>query len=42
MQRTRLRLLEKLNFTVLSIHWDEWRKAREAGTLQAFMRNLIE
>jgi len=26
------RLLEKLNFTVVSIHWDDWRKAREANT----------
>ena len=34
------RLLEKLNFTVMSIHWDEWRRAREAGTQKEFLRNL--
>ena len=31
------RLLEKLNFTVVSIHWDDWRKAREANTRQVFL-----
>jgi len=35
------RLLEKLNFTVVSIYWDDWRKAREANTQKAFIRNLI-
>jgi hypothetical protein len=34
------RLLEKLNFTVMSIHWDDWRRAREAGTQKEFLRNL--
>ena len=35
------RLLEKLNFTVVSIHWDEWRRAREANTRKDFLRKLI-
>jgi len=34
------RLLEKLNFTVVSIHWDDWRRARGAGTQKEFLRNL--
>jgi len=36
------RLLEKLNFTVVSIHWDDWRKARATDkTKQDFLRNLL-
>ena len=35
------RLLEKLNFTLVSIYWDDWRKAREANTHKAFLLNLI-
>jgi len=35
------RLLEKLNFTVVSIHWDDWRKAREANTHKEFLQNLL-
>jgi len=34
------RLLEKLNFSVVSIHWDDWRKARVANTLKDFIRGL--
>jgi hypothetical protein len=34
------RLLEKLNFTVVSIHWDDWRKAREANTEQDLLRKI--
>jgi len=25
---------------VVSIHWDDWRRAREAGTQKEFLRNL--
>ena len=35
------RLLEKLNFTVVSIHWDEWRREREAGTKKDYLQNLF-
>jgi len=36
------RLLEKLNFTVVSIHWDDWRKASEANTtMKDFLRKLL-
>ncbi len=35
------RLLEKLNFTVMSIHWDDWRRAREAGTKKDYLQNLF-
>jgi len=34
------RLLAKLNFTVVSIHWDDYRKAKEANTHKEFLRNL--
>ena len=34
------RLLEKLNFTVVSIHWDDWRKASDANTHLEFLLNL--
>jgi len=36
------RLLEKLNFTVVSIHWDDWRRAREANTQKDFLLNLLK
>jgi len=35
------RLMEGLGFTVVSIHWDDWRKAREAKTQQVFLFKLI-
>jgi len=35
------RLLENLNFTVVSIHWDVWRKAREANTHKEFVLKLL-
>ena len=35
------RLLEKLNFTVVSIHWDDWRKREKPKTLKAFLLNLL-
>jgi len=35
------RLLEKLNFTVVSIHWDEWRRARAAGMKKDYLQNLF-
>jgi len=35
------RLLEKLNFTVVSIHWDDWRRAINTNTSKDFLRNLI-
>jgi len=36
------RLLEKLNFTVVSIHLVDWRKAREANTKKDFLRKLLK
>ena len=37
------RLLEKLNFTVVSIHWDDWRRARATDkTKQDFLRILLK
>tara|TARA_B110000971_G_C19660483_1_gene342102 strand:+ start:112 stop:408 length:297 start_codon:yes stop_codon:yes gene_type:complete len=38
----KLRLLGKLNFTVMSIHWDDWRKARESGAQAGFLKNILE
>ena len=35
------RLLKKLNFTVMNIHWVDWRKAIEANTKKDFLRNLL-
>jgi len=39
----KLRLLEKLNFTVVSIHWDDWRKARkDSNTEKDFLRKIAK
>ncbi len=35
------RLLEKLNFTVVSIHSDDWRKAINANTRKDFLQRLL-
>jgi len=35
------RLLEKLNFTVVSIHWDDWRRAINTNTHKDFLCNLL-
>ena len=35
------RLLEKLNFTVVSIHWDDWRKANNINTQKEFLYSQI-
>jgi len=35
------RLMEGLGFTVLSIHWDDWRGARENDRMQAFLTKLL-
>ena len=40
--RFKRRLLERLGFYVVSIHWDEWRREREGGTMQEYLRNLID
>ena len=41
--RTKLkrRLLGRLGFTVVGINWDEWRRAREGGTQEEYLLNLI-
>jgi len=36
------RLLEKLNFTVVSIHWDDWRRAINTKTQKEFLRNMLK
>ena len=35
------RLLEGLGFTVLSINWGDWRRARETKTQEDFLRKLL-
>jgi len=35
------RLLEKLNFTVVSIHWDDWRRAINTNSEKDFLLDLL-
>ena len=35
------RLLEGLGYTVVSINWNEWRKAKDTGTEEDYLRNLL-
>ena len=33
------RLLGRLGYTVMSIHWDDWRRVSDTGETQAFLKN---